>query len=157
MRVRLRAVRDDEVADFVARTRDGYAEDLERSARVPREEARATAERQLAALVPDGRPAEGQHLFVVEDETRRAVGRLWFAEREQDSRPVAWIYDIAIDEHLRGRGLGRQAMLLLEEEVRKRGLPEIGLNVFGANEPARSLYRSLGYAEVSVWMSKELG
>ena len=47
-------------------------------------------------------------------------------------------------------------MLLLEDEARSLGLTRISLNVFGGNEVARSLYRSLGYAEKAVAMSKEL-
>jgi hypothetical protein len=48
-------------------------------------------------------------------------------------------------------------MLLLEEQVRALGLDQIALNVFGGNEVARSLYRSLDYAETAVWMRKRLG
>jgi Acetyltransferase (GNAT) family. len=47
-------------------------------------------------------------------------------------------------------------MLLIEEEARRRGFTEIRLNVFGGNEIARSLYRSLGYAEFAVAMRKRL-
>ena len=47
-------------------------------------------------------------------------------------------------------------MLALEEEVRELGFPSVGLNVWGGNEVARSLYRSLGYAEQSVGMVKRL-
>ena len=61
-----------------------------------------------------------------------------------------------IDPDLRGRGLGRRAMELVEREVRARGLERVELNVFGGNAVARSLYRSLGYAERAVIMSKEL-
>ena len=53
-------------------------------------------------------------------------------------------------EAMRGRGLGRRAMELAEEEANRRGLARIELNVFGGNEVARGLYRSLGYAEVAV-------
>ena len=47
-------------------------------------------------------------------------------------------------------------MLLLEDEVRARGLSRVALNVFGGNDVARSLYRSVGYSETAVFMSKEL-
>jgi GNAT superfamily N-acetyltransferase len=157
MALRLRPVRDGELPDFVRRCRDVYAADIERNARLSAEEARRKAERDIAALLPGDRPGDDQHLFVVEDEaTGEAIGRVWFAERPRGARTVAWLYEIAIEERLRGRGYGRQAMLLLEEEVRRRELPLIALNVFGGNERARSLYRSLGYVEDSVWMSKEL-
>ena len=47
-------------------------------------------------------------------------------------------------------------MLHAEEEARRRGLRHVGLMVFGGNEVARNLYRSLGYAENAVVMSKPL-
>jgi GNAT superfamily N-acetyltransferase len=157
MSVRLRPVRDDELPEFIRKAREGYAEQIEQHAYTPAKEAREKAERDLAALLPDGRVPEGHYAFIVEDEsTGEAVGRLWFAERARGEETVAWIYEISIDEHARGRGFGRRAMLLLEDEARGRGWPAIALNVFGGNEAARSLYRSLGYLEVSVWMSKEL-
>jgi ribosomal protein S18 acetylase RimI-like enzyme len=47
-------------------------------------------------------------------------------------------------------------LLLAEDEARRRGLPRMGLNVFGGNDGARRLYRSLGYGEVAVVMRKDL-
>jgi ribosomal protein S18 acetylase RimI-like enzyme len=47
-------------------------------------------------------------------------------------------------------------MLLAEDEARRRGLTRIELNVFGGNEVARNLYRSLGYVETSAQMAKDL-
>jgi ribosomal protein S18 acetylase RimI-like enzyme len=47
-------------------------------------------------------------------------------------------------------------MLLLEEEARRRGFTEIRLNVWGGNEIARSLYRSLEYLEFAVAMRKRI-
>ena len=46
-------------------------------------------------------------------------------------------------------------MQLLEQEAQSAGLPGIDLNVWGGNEVARSLYRSLGFAERAVFMSKD--
>jgi ribosomal protein S18 acetylase RimI-like enzyme len=47
-------------------------------------------------------------------------------------------------------------MLALEDEVHAHGLARIELNVFGGNEVARGLYRSLGNAEAAVRMDKKL-
>lgn len=156
MGVRLRPVRDEELPEFTRQARDGYAESIAQHAYTSEKEARDKAERDIAALLPEGRVPEGHHLFVIENGGGEPVGRLWFAERPRGSETVAWVYEISIDEAHRGRGLGREAMVLLEREARTRGYPAIALNVFGGNEAARALYRSLGYAEVSVWMSKEL-
>jgi hypothetical protein len=47
-------------------------------------------------------------------------------------------------------------MQLFEDEARRRGHSQVGLTVLGGNDVARSLYRSLGYAERAVFMSKDL-
>jgi ribosomal protein S18 acetylase RimI-like enzyme len=45
-------------------------------------------------------------------------------------------------------------MLLAEAEAGQRGYSRIRLNVFGGNNVARNLYRSLGYEENAILMSK---
>jgi RimJ/RimL family protein N-acetyltransferase len=47
-------------------------------------------------------------------------------------------------------------MLAFEALARELGADRVTLNVFGGNEVARSLYRSLGYVEESVHMRKRL-
>jgi ribosomal protein S18 acetylase RimI-like enzyme len=47
-------------------------------------------------------------------------------------------------------------MLALEGEVSSLGHESVTLNVWGGNEVARGLYRSLGYVEESVHMRKRL-
>ena len=47
-------------------------------------------------------------------------------------------------------------MRFVEDEARRRGVSGIALNVFGGNEAARSLYRSLGYKEFAAAMRKDL-
>ena len=67
-----------------------------------------------------------------------------------------YVYSVEIAPEHRGRGLGREGMRLFEEEARRRGLSRTNLTVLGGNEVARSLYRSLGYVERAVFMSKDL-
>ena len=153
--VRLRPVADDEVSSFLASTRDGYALSMVNDAGMGEEEAREKAERDFGLLVRDGRPVAGQHLFVIEEtETHERVGRVWLGERPHG--PIGFLYDIEIEERFRGRGLGREVMQLVEQEARRRGFVEIRLNVFGGNETARSLYRSLRYVEFAIGMRKRL-
>jgi ribosomal protein S18 acetylase RimI-like enzyme len=84
------------------------------------------------------------------------VGSLWIGPYPDDRADDVWVWSVALDEEHRGRGLGRAAMLLAEEEARRRGAAEIGLNVFGFNDVALGLYRSLGYETTSVQMRKIL-
>ena len=67
-----------------------------------------------------------------------------------------FVYDVTIDAGQQGRGYGRAAMQLAEEEAKSRGIDRIELNVFGGNDVARGLYRSLGYVETSAQMRKDL-
>ena len=48
-------------------------------------------------------------------------------------------------------------MLAVEDFASRHGRASIGLNVFGTNIEARSLYDSLGYTVVSTSMVKHLG
>ena len=157
MDVRLRPVREDELPALLDESRRGYVADLAENAGYSPEGAKRKAERDFAAVLVDGRPADGHALFVLEDAgSGDAIGRAWLADREGAEGTYAFVYDVFLDERVRGRGLGRRAMELLEDEARRRGHARIRLNVFGGNEVARSLYRSLGYNEIAVSMGKEL-
>jgi ribosomal protein S18 acetylase RimI-like enzyme len=147
---------DGELPAHIAQSRAEYAEGIELDAGMPAAEAQAKAARDVESLFPGGRPSKGQHVFALEDaESGERVGRLHYAERPLGSRR-AWLYDVAIDAPLRGKGLGREAMLAFERHLRERGYTRTELNVFGGNERARSLYRSLGYRELGITMGKDL-
>jgi ribosomal protein S18 acetylase RimI-like enzyme len=116
--------------------------------------ARANAERSLLEFFPGGNPAP-HHLVFDLMVAGSPVGYLWIGPSTGERR-AWWVYDIEVDESLRGQGLGRQAMLLAEEEARWRGATSLGLNVFGHNGPARRLYERLGYETTSLQMKKDL-
>lgn len=69
----------------------------------------------------------------------------------------AWVvYDeghilkIAVDPAFRNKGIGRALMEVLTENLQKRGVQDLWLEVRDQNEVARSFYRSLGFEEVGV-------
>ena len=152
MSISLRVLSDDELPEWLDTARRFYVADLERHAGMTRAEAEAKAARDHAALFPEGKPVEGQHLFAIEDKHGAVIGRLFFAVRSSG----VWLYEIELEEGVRGRGLGREAMLVFEKLARELGAEKVTLNVFGGNDVARSLYRSLGYVEESVHMGKRL-
>jgi GNAT superfamily N-acetyltransferase len=151
----IRPLREDEFDAWRAATRDGYAYSIEFEGGVPHDAAQKKADDDFAAVLPDGIATKG-HLFYVVDEGDGPVGDLWLAEREGMSGPQLFVYDVHVDEAQRGKGYGRRLMEFADEEARRLGLPRIALNVFGGNEVARQLYRSLGYYESAVFMVKEL-
>ena len=145
----------EEFPSFVAASKAGYAHDIEVHGGQTRQAAQAKAEADFPAVLALGLETPGHAIFIVEA-AGAAVGRLWLAERESGGRRVLFIYDISIDAEQQGRGFGRAAMGLAEEEARSRGIGRVELNVFGGNDVARGLYRSLGYVETSVQMGKDL-
>jgi ribosomal protein S18 acetylase RimI-like enzyme len=160
MTARLRRPSTEEYAGWSAAAVDAYVDEIVASGSMSREAAGEKARRDWPELLPEGLATPGQLIFRVEVDGQ-PVGWLWLALRHPRAEAgVGYIYDIAydiaIDEALRGRGYGRAAMRLAEEEARRNGLHALALNVFGQNAIARALYSSLGYQETSVQMRKEL-
>ena len=143
-----------ELASWLERTKSHYIGERI-AAGDSRAEATANADRSLQRAFPGGSPGPGQLAGWVSDDGGR-VGELWIGPFADDPQRW-WVWNVEIDEAHRGKGLGRQAMLLAEELAKAHGATSIGLNVFGHNRVARNLYQSLGYAESSVQMRKTLG
>jgi GNAT superfamily N-acetyltransferase len=144
-------MREDEYEPWDVAHRAEYERGLVEFAGLTRQAAREKVDHDVPSVLPDGLATPNTHVWVVEHDGRR-VGAVFLGIRGGE----AWLYEIVIDEPERGRGYGREAMLALEDEVRSLGHDGIGLNVWGGNEVARGLYRSLGYAERSVHMRKQL-
>lgn len=155
MTARLRPMSAAEFPAWRARSEAGYAADMQESGGVPAEAAHAKAAADFEALLTNGLDSPGLLLYVIEDDGV-PVGELWLGERSGPTGRILFVWELHVAPAFRGRGLGRAAMLLAEDIAREHGLPAIELNVFGGNEVARRLYRSLGYEESSVHMRKRV-
>jgi ribosomal protein S18 acetylase RimI-like enzyme len=126
--------------------------------RIAAGDSRAEAESNAAAsfqhLIPGGQRAPGQLMGRVHV-AGHEVGFLWIGPRDTD--PTRWwVWDISINEERRGQGHGRATMELAERLAQEHGATTLGLNVFGHNHVARTLYQSLGYEENAIQMRKSL-
>jgi GNAT superfamily N-acetyltransferase len=146
-----------EYQDWLPGAIEDYArEDVEHE-RLDPERARANMSAFLESAIPRGPRTEGHRLSIVEDAaTAERVGFTWWAERELDAGPAAWIYDVYIDEPHRGKGFGRGLMEAVEAQVREAGLTRMELHVWVDNDPATSLYRSFGFVPAGMEMFKQL-
>jgi ribosomal protein S18 acetylase RimI-like enzyme len=137
---------------------EDYAREDTQHKRMDPDRARANMKDFLESVIPRGPRTEGHHLSIVEDvASGERVGYTWWAERELDAGPAAWIYDVYIDEPHRGTGFGRGLMEAVEAQVREAGLSRMELHVWVDNDPATSLYRSLGFEPTGMEMFKQLG
>lgn len=156
MTVTLRPMTEAEYPVFLDRLLESYSADIGLARGLPADEARRGATEQLDELLPHGLDSDGQLLFTAVDDTAGPVGLLWLAIRSANGAQAGWIYDVEVDEAHRGRGYGREIMLLAEQECRRHGLTALRLNVFGPNVTARRLYESLGYEIMAQTMAKRL-
>ncbi len=137
MSVTLRRLDADEAAELSRAVEPATRKEWSEHGGIPREAARRKAAADSAKLLAD----ETAAAFYINVGDER-VGHLWVGEQTSAEGRMLWIYDVFVDEAFRGRGLGREALLLAEDEARRRGLDLVGLNVFGRNDVARGLYRS---------------
>lgn len=69
----------------------------------------------------------------------------------------AHLLAIVVDPAVDGQGVGQRLMAELDEHARERGAVTMSLNVFAANERARSLYARLGFHEELIRAVRPLG
>ena len=74
------------------------------------------------------------------NEYGKDVGYIFITKKED------YVYlTIMIDKKYWGEGYGKQAMILIENEVKKFKAKKIVLGLYEANERAYNLYKNLGY------------
>ena len=143
---------------YLARSIPEYAEEKVRAGSWAPEDALRLSQEGFDKFLPGGMATPGHFLSeLVESFTNHVVGCLWIFIDEKARPPRSWIYDIAIEEPHRRRGLGKAALKLAEDEAARRGSTLMELHVFGWNTRAISLYEKSGYGYVDMVMSKPLG
>jgi len=150
----VRRLREDEYDAFIERAMAFYVDDMVRAG-IERDVAHAKADKDLPQLLPDGLATPDHFMYAIEHDGRFA-GYLWLCNRDGELGHSLFVYAVEIDDELRGRGLGRAAMVFAEEEAQRLGIAKVALNVFGGNAAARHLYLSLGYEETAVHMEKRV-
>ena len=141
-----RPLRQDEFGGWFAAQTQGYIGELVAGG-LSFEEAGAKAYAAHAEVLPQGLATPDTVISVLEADGDR-VGTVWVRlgfDRTPDGAALAWVFDVVVDEAMRGRGHGRALMLLAEHECLARDAHHLGLNVFADNPTARGLYGSLGY------------
>ncbi|PRY46470.1 GNAT family N-acetyltransferase [Umezawaea tangerina] len=149
MTISLRVMTDDESAELMAGQFDVFL-----AARISsgesEEVARRVAEDAFAAL-----PRDGDRYYAVVEGTER-VGALWIGPSARGGAGVEWVHYVEVVPEARGRGLGKAAMLLAQQDARAHGATELGLNVFGDNSAALAVYRSTGFELRSAQLAVKL-
>ncbi|WP_285660782.1 GNAT family N-acetyltransferase [Actinorhabdospora filicis] len=131
----------------------GYAELNAENGLGTLEELLPEAEKEFAALLPQGADTEGHHLH------KLVAGGEWVATiwvKAFYEPGTHFIFDVVADPAHRGKGYGRAAMLHGENLAVADGATHLKLNVHGTNTLAIGLYERLGYRTVYQFRAIEL-
>lgn len=154
MTIRLQPKSAERLALWLSASRSEFISDRIRAGETP-VEAEAYADESFARHFPDGVPAPDHQVFDLVDGST-VVGSLWVGPHTDTDDGAWWVWDVQVDSRYRGKGFGRDAMILAEDVVRTAGGRTLGLNVFGFNTAAWTLYESLGYQTTAIQMLKTL-
>jgi mycothiol synthase len=83
--------------------------------------------------------------FLLHERDGRLAASCWTKVHSDEHPPVGEIYVIGVDPDFQGLGLGKALVLAGLDHLASIGLTAGMLYVDGANEPALSLYRKLGF------------
>ncbi|MBE1488145.1 GNAT family N-acetyltransferase [Plantactinospora soyae] len=154
--LRLVPMTDEEYAPRRAAMIEAHAQGVAAAGGLPVDETRQASERQSDELLPQGVQTPDMLLFLGMV-AEQSVGWLWIGLPRTPDRPeMAWIYYVAVDPGHRAKGYGRALLLAAERELTRRGVPRLGLNVYGHNTVAIGLYQSLGFEVTAQQMAKPL-
>lgn len=132
-----------------------YAENIARSGAMPMADAVQKAAEDFARLHPDGLATPGDLVWTAYDGDV-AVGMLGLRLQQRSDGLHAFGFDFRVEPRLRRHGYGRAIMAAAERICRERDIVSVGLNVFGFNVGAQSLYEQMGFQVTSIQMSKRL-
>ena len=150
----LRALTPPEFDAWREATIPRYAAEKVASGQWTAPEALALSAAEYEALLPQGLATPGHHFRAIVDAHGAVVGTLWFAEKTKFGEPIAYVFDLLVDEAQRRRGHARAAFIALEAEARRLGLHGVALQVFGHNAAGRALYAGLGYEPTNLSLYK---
>ena len=156
--IRFEPMTEVEFAAYVESAIPGYARDKVASGQWTEGESLSLSRAGYAELLPQGIGTPDNFLYTLRDAaTDGQVGVLWYACQEQAGTRLAYVYDVLIHPEHQRQGHATRAFILLEQEVRQRGLAGIALHVFGHNAGARDLYEQLGFKATNINMFKAVG
>lgn len=114
------------------------------------EEAGRLAEEFFSEMLPQGLDTSGQHLFEIV-EKGKPIGIIWYTEANGNG----YIQDFLIKEVDRNKGYEKEAVKLLEEDARRRGIKNFEVAAY-SHTPKLALFAGLGYQPYYMRLSKSL-
>ena len=153
--VRLEPMTEEQYRAYREFADENYARDIAESGAMSYADAVQKSADDFGRLLPKGL-ATPDHYFWTAYDGQTEVGVLWLRIEQKADGLQAFGFDFRVVPELRRHGYGRAMMVAAEQICRERGVVSIGLNVFGFNAGARSLYEQMGFEVTAIQMKKRL-
>jgi len=156
--IKLRKMRGDEFAGYVAYFVPDYAAEISSNYDVDMKTAQSRAESAIEVDLGMGVETPGQLLLcatVEGDKSGAPVGYLWCKPNSKEK--VIFISDFYILPKHRGKGYGQSALIALERRYLDTVYDEIRLRVATDNKVAERMYLKAGYLPTGINMRRAIG
>lgn len=144
----------DSFKPFMEKSQNNYSKDIALSLDILLEEAEKFSADQMLELLPGGFLSKGHFFYDIVDDNL-TVGCLWIYIQEKCGTKMIFIYDIFVEESFRRKGIGSEALRVLEILATKMDIHRVGLHVFAHKKLAYKLYRKMGFKERNIGMRKD--
>ena len=123
---------------------------------ISEEDAKIIAEQDLSEITHDGYETKNNYCFAILNCDTKMIGSLWLFLRGEGEQKTPYLVDLFIAPKFRNQGNGKQALSLLETELKFLGIKNnIAVHVIGDfNEAAIRLFRSSGYFVTTIKLEK---
>ena len=153
--IRFEPLQETELHDYWKYAVESWMSDMVRAGLIDENITYEEADNEVHRFLPQEFNTPGHYFFnIIVD--RENVGKIWMEVLVRRGKIEAYLWDIVIDEKHRGKGYGKDTMMLMEDFVKKKGAGKISLNVFAYNHVARKLYTGAGYVDSAITMIKTL-
>ncbi len=153
----LRPMRKDEYSDFLEYFIADYATEIASNYGLEPSAAKERAINEINQDLQQGIDTPGHTLACLVDFEANAecvVGYLWY--KVNVKMRELFICDFYVFPAEQGKGYGKQALSLLENEAARTGLRQIKLRVAAKNPRAKNLYDACGFQVTGINMSKHI-
>ena len=153
----LREMRKEEFAAYCQYFVDDYSQEIAVNYGHPMKLAIDLAKKELNRSFPNGLESNEHSLLCIDTKSggkSKLVGYLWHSIKVEDSS--TFIYDFFVFPEYRGEGVGTDAILELEKQLKAKGINQIKLRVAYHNERALKLYKEVGFIVTGYSMSKSI-
>ncbi|UTV26617.1 GNAT family N-acetyltransferase [Photobacterium atrarenae] len=154
----LREMRQEEYPAYCDYFIDDYSREIAQNYGHSMDVAVALAQKDLRRSFPNGLEKNDHSLLCIDAEVNGEVclvGYLWHSIHAADHS--TFIYDFFVDPGYRGKGIGKQAIAALENQLALAGVSQIKLRVAYHNQRALKLYQDVGFAITGYNMAKNIG